>query len=117
MNKKRLNTLLILITILIIIIFNVISTGSNKSSSLDKIKNKNIISIVNKKYIDYNNHSIPYIVFNNDSIIAYREWVPKIETGDSIIKPKGSLTITVKNPNKVLIFNYEDMKDSELPNP
>ncbi|ALR31397.1 hypothetical protein ATE47_13070 [Chryseobacterium sp. IHB B 17019] len=117
MNRKSLNMLLISVAFLIIVIYNFILPHSSENSYLEKIKNENIYSIVIRKFIDYNNHGIPYIVYKKDSIIIYREWENQINIGDSIIKPKGSLNITIKNPNKVLNLNYEDMKDLELPNP
>ncbi len=63
--------------------------------------------LVTKKYVDVHNHSIPYVIFNNQgtlvsfsfSIGAPRgyggQW-DKVAIGDSIYKSKGSLNLLIK---------------------
>ena len=45
---------------------------------------------------------------HKDSIVVYRHWWDKVVVGDSIIKPKGSLEVIIKNSDKVEKLNYED---------
>ena len=40
--------------------------------------------------------------------MVYRDWWDKVSAGDSIIKPKGSLEIVIKNSDKIEKFDYED---------
>jgi hypothetical protein len=76
---------------------------------LDEIRDKDIKSIVGKKYINYHNHNIVFLVYGNkDSIVFYRDWWDKVLDGDSIIKPKGSLEMTIKNSEKIEKLDYQD---------
>ena len=59
----------------------------------DKIRNREIKSILKRHSIDYSNHATPYIVYENDSLPFILDWDEKIQVGDSIIKPKGSLIL------------------------
>ena len=89
------------ITLLILKDF-IINKDDENAISKEKIKNREI------KSIDYDNHSMPYIIFNrNDSIIIYDSWWDKIEVGDSIIKSKGSLVLLIKNIHKIEKLDYE----------
>lgn len=119
MSKRNKNLIIILIIIGVVILYNFIFSTKNRNnrSFLDEMRNREIKSIVYKKTIDLENHGIPYIVYGKkDSIIIYRDWEDKIEIRDSILKPKGSLELLIKNPNKVERLNYED-QDLKLPSP
>lgn len=96
--------------ITLLILKDFITNKVNENAiSKEKIKNREIKSIIYKKSIDYDNHSIPYIIFNrNDSVIIYDSWWGKIEVGDSIIKPIGSLELLIKNTHKIEKLNYEE---------
>jgi len=41
-------------------------------------------------------------------MIVFQDWWDKISEGDSIIKPKGSVELLIKNQNKMEKFNYQD---------
>ncbi len=79
-----------------------------------KIKSKSIKSIVSKKSTDYSNHGATYVVYGRDSLPTHTGWDEKIEIGDSIIKPKGSLKITIKNSKKIYILDYEEQAEEIL---
>ncbi|WP_426479826.1 hypothetical protein ACP3T3_10570 [Chryseobacterium sp. CBSDS_008] len=101
--------LTVLIIIAIIFLYNRIFSSKNGGGFLDGVREKEIKSLVIKKYINYDNHNIPFLVYGNkDSIVIYRDWWEKIFVGDSIIKPKGSLEIVIKNSNGIERFNYQD---------
>ncbi|BFO64694.1 hypothetical protein [Chryseobacterium sp. KCF3-3] len=105
-NKSLLTALII---IAIIFLYNRIFSSKSGNGFLDEVKEKEIKSLVIKKYINYDNHNIPFLVYGNkDSIVIYRDWWENIFVGDSIIKPKGSLEIVIKNPNGIERFNYQD---------
>lgn len=101
--------LIMVIIIAIVFLYNLIFSSKNGGGFLDEIREKEIKSIVSKKYINYENHNIPFLVYGNkDSIVIYRDWWDKVSVGDSIIKPKDSLEIIIKNSNKIESLNYED---------
>lgn len=107
MNRNK-SLLVILIIVAAIFLSNLIFSSKNKNF-LEKMEEKEIKSVINKKYINYENHNIPFLIYGNkDSIVIYRDWWNKISVGDSIIKPKGSLELMIKNINKIERFNYED---------
>jgi len=106
MNEKMTNLLVIIIVILLMFVFGVFK--KNKPSYEEEIENVKIKSVVRKKFINYSNHGIPYVVYSNDSIIISRNWEDHIAIGDSIIKPEGSTIITIKNLNKYIEFDYNN---------
>ncbi|PWW30641.1 hypothetical protein [Chryseobacterium sp. AG844] len=117
MTDKSRNVLIILIVIAVAILYKFIFPFNKEDGFLDEMKQKDIKSKVYKKTIDFENHGIPYIVYGKkDSIIIYRDWEDKIEIGDSILKPKGSLELIIKNSNKFELFSY-DNQDLKLPSP
>ncbi|WP_276965725.1 hypothetical protein [Chryseobacterium sp.] len=98
-----------LIIIAGIFLYKAIFSSKSKDRFLDEIRNKGIKSIVSKKYINYDNHNIPFLVYGNkDSIVVYRYWWDKISVEDSILKPKGSSEIVIKNSDKIEKFDYQD---------
>jgi hypothetical protein len=107
--SRNKNLLIMLIVIAIVFLYNLIFSSKNKGGFLDELREKEIKSIVSKKYINYDNHNIPFLVYGNkDSIVVYRDWWDKVLVGDSIIKSKGSLEVIIKNSNKIEKFDYED---------
>lgn len=108
MNRNK-SLLAALIIIAIIFFYHRIFSSESGDGFLDEVREKEIKSLVTKKYINYDNHNIPFLVYGNkDSIVIYRDWWENIFVGDSIIKPKGSLEIVIKNSNRIERFNYED---------
>lgn len=105
---KFIMSIFILVITLLILKDFIMNKVNENAISKEKIKNREIKSIIYKKSIDYDNHSMPYIIFNrNDSIIIYDSWWDKIEVGDSIIKSKGSLVLLIKNIHKIEKLDYE----------
>ena len=98
---------LVIISIGALILVNFLSS-KEKGGFLEQIKNKEIKSIIIKKYINEENHNIPFIVYYNDSLIVPRAWWDKISEGDSIIKQKESLELLIKSTNKVEVFHFQD---------
>ena len=83
----------------------------------DKIRNREIKSILKRHSIDYSNHATPYIVYENDSLPSILDWEEKISIGDSIIKPKGSLKLLIKRGGYLIdTLDYEDNNSIILPN-
>ena len=83
----------------------------------NKIKNREIKSIIQRYSIDYSNHATPYIVYENDSLPFILDWDEKIQVGDSIIKPKGSLKLLIKRGGYLIdTLDYEDNNSIILPN-
>ncbi|WPO90060.1 hypothetical protein [Chryseobacterium sp. HR92] len=108
MNRNR-ELIIIFVIITLVFLYKLIFSSKNKGSFLDEIRDKDIKSMVSKKYINSDNHNIPFLVYGNkDSIVVYRDWWDKVSVGDSILKPKGSLEIVIKNSDKIEKFDYED---------
>lgn len=83
----------------------------------DKIRNREIKSILKRHSIDYSNHATPYIVYENDSLPIFSDWEEKIQVGDLIIKPKGSLKLLIKRGGYLIdTLDYEENNSIILPN-
>ncbi|WP_378103606.1 hypothetical protein [Chryseobacterium sp. sg2396] len=107
----RRNRILIVVILIIAMMFLYDRIFSLKDGGgfLDEMREKEIKSLITRKYINHDNHNIPFLIYGNkDSIIIYRDWWDKIFVGDSIIKPKGSLEVIIKSSDKIEKFNYED---------
>lgn len=105
---KFIKYIFIFVVILLILKDFITNEVDENAISKEKIKNREIRSIIDRKFIDYSNHSMPYIIFSrNDSIIIYDYWWDKIDVGDSIVKPMGSLKLQIKNIDKNEILDYE----------
>ncbi|WP_294309703.1 hypothetical protein [uncultured Chryseobacterium sp.] len=107
----RRNRILIVVILIIAMMFLYDRIFSLKDGGgfLDEMREKKIKSLITRKYINHDNHNIPFLIYGNkDSIIIYRDWWDKIFVGDSIIKPKGSLEVIIKSSDKIEKFNYED---------
>lgn len=108
MNRNKI-LLIVLLIMAIIFLYNRIFSLKSGDGFLDEMREKEIKSLITRKYINHNNHNIPFLIYGNkDSIIIYRDWWDKIFVGDSIIKPKGSLEVIIKSSDKIEKFNYED---------
>ncbi|KXH83740.1 hypothetical protein [Chryseobacterium kwangjuense] len=123
-NKKYPKIILIMSFAVLSIIFLIFAyyynrpVDYNASNSLlyEKIRSKGIKSTVIRKSIDYSNHGATYVVFKNDSLPTHTAWDDKIEIGDSIVKPKGSLKVTIKSNDKIYTLDYEEHKEEILTN-
>ena len=65
-------------------------------------------SIKRKSINNYKRRAI-FIVYDKDSIPIDYEWEEKIQVGDSIIKPKGSIQIIIKNGSAIDTLDYIDI--------
>jgi hypothetical protein len=72
-----------------------------------KIELRDIKSTILRRGIDKKNHGVTYIIYGKDSLPTHTGWNEKIEIGDSIIKPKGSLKLIIKNSRKIDTLDYE----------
>lgn len=108
MNRNKILIVVILI-IAMMFLYDRIFSLKDGGGFLDEMREKEIKSLITRKYINHDNHNIPFLIYGNkDSIIIYRDWWDKIFVGDSIIKPKGSLEVIIKSSDKIEKFNYED---------
>lgn len=88
-----------------------ISTIEKNSIAFSKIENRNIKSIV-KRLTDSHNRRATYLVYGDDSICIDHKWEERIVIGDSIIKPKGSLKLIIKNSIGIKdTLDYEEIGD------
>ena len=76
---------------------------------LSKIRERDIKAVIKRKSI--NNYKIRaiFIIYDKDSIPIDYEWEEKIQVGDSIIKPKGSIQIIIKNGSAIDTLDYIDI--------
>jgi hypothetical protein len=69
------------------------------------------------KYIDYKDHAIKKIVLDNNITfnLISTEWYNQFDTGDFVLKEKGSVVIKlIKNNNQdTLYFDYRDIEIKE----
>ena len=82
----------------------------------DNIKNIEVKSIIKRKSLDFKNRRALYVVYEQDSLPLVVNWEEKISIGDSIIKPKGSLKLIIKNNFKIDTLDYEENDSIILPN-
>ena len=73
---------------------------------LSKIREREIKTIIKRKSINNYKRRAIFIVYDKDSIPIDYEWEEKIQVGDSIIKPKGSIQIIIKNGFTIDTLNY-----------
>ncbi|MGX5686932.1 hypothetical protein ACWKWW_20480 [Chryseobacterium cucumeris] len=106
MNRNK-SFVILLVIVAIVFLYKLIFSSKNDDGFIDEIREKDIKSIVRKKYMNHDNHNIPFLVYGNqDSIVVYRDWWDKVVVGDSIIKPKGSLEVIIKNSDKIEKLDY-----------
>lgn len=75
----------------------------------DNIKKIEVKSIIKRKSLDFKNRRAIFIVYDKDSIPIDYEWEEKTGIGDSIIKPKGSIQIIIKNGFTIDTLDYIDI--------
>ena len=73
---------------------------------LSKIREREIKAVIKRKSINNYKRRAIFIVYDKDSIPIDYEWEEKISIGDSIIKPKGSIQITIKNRFAIDTLDY-----------
>ncbi len=103
-----------LIFVYIQIFFHLNPSNDQNDLLFKKIKSKTIKSVVDRKSIDFSNHGATYVVYGRDSLPTHTGWDEKIQIGDSIIKPKGSLKLVIKNNSKEDTLDYELNQDEVL---
>lgn len=83
----------------------------------DNIKKIEVKSIIKRKSLDFKNRRALYVVYEQDSLPIFSDWEEKIQVGDSIIKPKGSLKLLIKRGGYLIdTLDYEDNNSIVLPN-
>ena len=76
---------------------------------LSKIREREIKAVIKRKSINNYKRRAIFIVYDKDSIPIDYEWEEKIGIGDSIIKPKGSIQIIIKNGFAIDTLDYIDI--------
>ena len=76
---------------------------------LSKIREREIKAGSKRKSINNYKRRAIFIVYDKDSIPIDYEWEEKIQVGDSIIKPKGSIQIIIKNGFTIDTLDYIDI--------
>ena len=76
---------------------------------LSKIREREIKAVIKRKSINNYKRRAIFIVYDKDSIPIDYEWEEKIQVGDSIIKPKGSIQIIIKNGFAIDTLDYIDI--------
>ena len=76
---------------------------------LSKIREREIKAVIKRKSINNYKRRAIFIVYDKDSIPIDYEWGEKIQVGDSIIKPKGSIQIIIKNGSAIDTLDYIDI--------
>ncbi len=76
---------------------------------LSKIRERDIKTIIKRKNINNYKRRAIFIVYDKDSIPIDYEWEEIIQVGDSIIKPKGSIQIIIKNGFTIDTLDYIDI--------
>ena len=75
----------------------------------NNIKKIEVKSIIKRKSLDFKNRRALYVVYEQDSLPLVVNWEEKISIGDSIIKPKGSIQIIIKNGFTIDTLDYIDI--------
>ena len=76
---------------------------------LSKIREREIKAVIKRKSINNYKRRAIFIAYDKDSIPIDYEWEEKIQVGDSIIKPKGSIQIIIKNGFDIDTLDYIDI--------
>jgi len=97
------------------LLYNLLSNDERDwSNYFDFKKNEHYEGFVAKKYVDFNDHAIEKIVLDNNNIfnLICTEWYKQFDTGDYVIKEKGSLIIKLikKQTQDTLFFDYRDIE-------
>ena len=78
----------------------------------NNIKKIEVKSIIKRKSLDFKNRRALYVVYEQDSLPLVVNWEEKISIGDSIIKPKGSIQIIIKNGFTIDTLDYIDIANN-----
>lgn len=105
MKRQAQNTLAVIFAIGFIIIYKSLYKDETYEEEIEK---KEIKSVVAKKFVNYDNHGIHYIVYEKDSIMISESWDQYISVGDSIIKPEQSTQLVIKNKDKYIEFDFNN---------
>ena len=73
---------------------------------LSKIREREIKAVIKRKSINNYKRRAIFIVYDKDSLPIFSDWEEKIQVGDSIIKPKGSIQIIIKNGSAIDTLDY-----------
>ena len=73
---------------------------------LSKIREREIKAVIKRKSINNYKRRAIFIVYDKDSLPIFSDWEEKIQVGDSIIKPKGSIQIIIKNGFAIDTLDY-----------
>ena len=96
---------------------NPTAIGEDNEEFYNNIKNIEVKSIIKRKSLDFKNRRALYVVYEQDSLPLVVNWEEKIQVGDSIIKPKGSLKLLIKRGGYLIdTLDYEDNNSIILPN-
>lgn len=96
---------------------NPTTIGEDNEEFYDNIKKIEVKSIIKRKSLDFKNRRALYVVYEQDSLPLVVDWEEKIQVGDSIIKPKGSLKLLIKRGGYLIdTLDYEDNNSIILPN-
>ncbi|WP_185207203.1 hypothetical protein [Chryseobacterium sp. C3] len=106
MKRQAQNTLVVIFAIGFVIIYKSLYKDETYEEEIEK---KEIKSVVEKKFVNYDNHGIHYIVYENDSIMISESWDQYISVGDSIIKPEQSTQLIIKNKDKYIEFDFNNL--------
>ncbi|HCR74980.1 MAG TPA: hypothetical protein DIW37_00935 [Chryseobacterium sp.] len=106
MKKQAQNTLAVIFAIGFVIIYKSLYKDETYEEEIEK---KEIKSVVAKKFVNYDNHGIHYIVYEKDSIMISESWDQYINVGDSIIKPEQSTQLIIKNKDKYIEFDFNNL--------
>lgn len=86
----------------------------NRNNYFEYIESQQYDGIVVNKFVDFNDHAIEKIGLKNNIIfnLISSEWYKKFDTGDYVLKEKGSLIIKLikKNTQDTLYFDYRDIE-------
>ena len=89
----------------------------NNEEFYNNIKKIEIKSTIKRKSLDFKNRRALYVVYEQDSLPLVVDWEEKIQVGDSIIKPKGSLKLLIKRGGYLIdTLDYEENNSIILPN-
>lgn len=99
----------VIIAIIFAVIYLITNLIPDNSQELffDKIRKREIKTIVTKKFTDYSNHGATYVIYGKDSLPTQDDMDENIHVGDSIIKPLNSLEMTIKNKNFNMTYDYQ----------
>ena len=85
---------------------NPITIEDDDKLLLSKIREREIKAVIKRKSINNYKRRAIFIIYDKDSIPIDYEWEEKIQVGDSIIKPKGSVQIIIKNGFAIDTLDY-----------